>query len=201
MEIAARRLLRREAELHAARRRHVRSVLPDRLRLRREVFRQHGGRAHVQSARARPGAAAFDSRATQSSGTAKQIDQCAPGLVCVEDACGSGGINGRCYQFCRADTIARTRRATETQAAASRSCDVPFVDCTPLPGSNNTGCPGSGLICYIATSDVSRQICDCQFRPGSGRETSARVPGSAIAGLVCVDATSSGRRSARVSAV
>ena len=101
-----------------------------------------------------------------SSGTATQTDQCAQGLVCVDDACGDG-TNGRCYQFCRSDNDCTDAPCNRDAGGGFRYCDVPFVACTPLPGTKNTGCPGQGLICYIATSDVSREICDCQFPPGS----------------------------------
>ena len=76
----------------------------------------------------------------QSSGTAKQIDQCDQGLVCVEDACGSGGANGRCYQFCRSDNDCTDAPCNRDAGGGFKYCDVPFVACTPLPVPNNTGC-------------------------------------------------------------
>jgi len=120
-----------------------------------------------------------------SSGTAKQTDQCAPGLVCVNDACG-GGANGRCYQFCRSDNECTDAPCNRDAGGGFRYCDVPFVACTPLPGSNNTGCPGPGLICYIATSDVSREICDCQFPPGILEGDVCTLSRECTVGLACV---------------
>jgi hypothetical protein len=122
----------------------------------------------------------------QSSGTAQQTDQCRPGLVCVQDACGGGGINGRCYQFCRSDNDCTDAPCNRDAGGGFRYCDVPFVACTPLPGSMNGGCPGSGLICYIATSDVSRQICDCQFPPGIGEGDVCTLSRECNVGLACV---------------
>jgi hypothetical protein len=122
----------------------------------------------------------------QSSGTAQQIDQCRPGLVCVEDACGSGSANGRCYQFCRADNDCVDAPCNRDAGGGFKYCDVPFVGCTPLPVPNNTGCPAPSLICYIATSDVSRQICDCQFPPGLGADDVCTRSRECNAGLVCV---------------
>jgi hypothetical protein len=127
----------------------------------------------------------------QSSGTATQIDQCVPGLVCVEDACASGTSNGRCYQFCRADNDCTDAPCNRDAGGGFKYCDVPFVSCTPLPGSNNTGCPGGSgsLICYIATSDVSRTLCDCQFPPGLGPDDVCTRSRECNVGLVCVENT------------
>jgi hypothetical protein len=120
------------------------------------------------------------------SGTANQSDQCAQGLVCVEDACGTGGANGRCYQFCRADNDCTNAPCNRDAGGGFRYCDVPFINCTPLPGSNNTGCPGTGLICYIATSDVSQTLCDCQFPPGIRENDICTRSRECNPGLVCV---------------
>jgi hypothetical protein len=126
-------------------------------------------------------------------GTANQIDQCAPGLVCLMDSCGSG----RCYQFCRNDmdcTICRGD-AECTNAPCNRDlgtsgykvCDVPYHDCSPLKVPDNSGCPGSALGCYLSTTDPSQTICDCQVPPGFREGDVCTLSRQCFVGLVCVD--------------
>jgi hypothetical protein len=135
----------------------------------------------------------------QMAGTATQIDQCAPGLLCLVDSCG-GGDTGRCYQFCRSD-MECTYGGPASVAPCNRDvgggfkvCDVPFDDCSPLAPPNNTGCTGSALGCYIATSDVSKTICDCQVPPGLREGDVCTLSRECNVGLVCVDTNGQGTK-------
>ena len=125
-----------------------------------------------------------------------QIDQCEPGLVCLVDACG-GGDAGRCYQFCRSDmecTNAPCNREVGGSGSGFKVCDVPFDDCSPLAPPNNTGCTGSALGCYIASSDVSKTICDCQTPPGAREGDVCTLSRECNVGLVCLDTNGQGTK-------
>lgn len=118
-----------------------------------------------------------------SAGTAAQSDACAPGLVCLEDAC-TGGGSGRCYRFCRSDADCPNSQCNRMQPSGWKVCDVPNVEtCNPItPGS--VGCP-SGQGCYIAISRPTHTVCDC---PGAGLANEfCSGSRSCFPGLLCVD--------------
>jgi hypothetical protein len=122
----------------------------------------------------------------QSSGTANQNDQCAPGLVCVEDSCGGGSGSGRCYAFCRNDGECTNAPCNKDVGGGFKVCDVPYRDCVPLATPNNTGCGGSQLMCYLSTTDASKTICDCEFPPGLREGDICTKSRQCNPGLVCV---------------
>jgi hypothetical protein len=122
----------------------------------------------------------------QAPGSPDQIDQCSPGLFCLEDSCTSGGGGGRCYQFCRGDNECDSAPCNRDAGGGFKFCDVPFDDCSPLPPPLNSGCPGTGLTCYIATSDVSKTLCDCQFSAALRENDVCTRSRECFAGLVCV---------------
>jgi hypothetical protein len=130
----------------------------------------------------------------QMAGAANQIDQCAPGLVCMADSCGSGGGTGRCYQFCRNDGECTNAPCNRDLGGGFKVCDVPYDDCVPLPSSLNTGCAGTALGCYLSTSDASKTICDCEFPPGLGQMEICTRSRECHVGLVCVDTKGMGFR-------
>jgi len=118
-------------------------------------------------------------------GTAAQTDVCAPGLVCLEDACGGTGF-GRCFKFCRNDDDCPESQCSKPLTGSTwRVCDVPNMDtCNPTP--SNSGCVG-GQGCYIAISRPTRTVCDC---PGSKTANEDCFGSrSCFPGLLCVDPT------------
>jgi len=129
----------------------------------------------------------------QAIGTANQIDQCVPGLVCLEDSCSGAGA-GRCYQFCRSNADCTNAPCTRDVGGGFKVCDVPYDDCVPLGGSDNTGCPGAAIGCYLSTSDPRRTICDCEFPPGLGETDICTRSRECHIGLVCVDPNGQGYR-------
>jgi len=137
----------------------------------------------------------------QAAGTANQIDQCAPGLVCLEDSCGGGGGSGRCYQFCRSDAECTDTTGMPSAAPCNKDvggglkvCDVPYDDCVPLPASGNTGCSGAAIGCYLSTSNPAKTICDCEFPPGLMETDLCTRSRECHIGLVCVDPNGQGNK-------
>jgi hypothetical protein len=92
-------------------------------------------------------------------------DNCAPGLICLQEACGNG--LGRCYLHCTSNdqcdgTICQIPIEDATgQDTGFRACDVPGRACDPV---NNTGCPNPALNCYLTSGNMT--LCDCPSNPG-----------------------------------
>jgi hypothetical protein len=117
-------------------------------------------------------------------------DNCAPGLVCMNDNCG-----GRCYQFCRTDADCPGASCSRTAPGGQPVCDVPYVDtCVPTPSSNGgqTGCSSGAQACYVSFSHPTRTVCDCT----GGGMPSSPCAGSrdCLAGLLCVDPNGLGQQ-------
>jgi hypothetical protein len=119
---------------------------------------------------------------------AGQTDACAPGLVCLEDACGAAPGLGRCYKFCRDDNDCPNSQCSRSLAGGFRVCDVPNVD-TCNPTAAQTGC-GMSQGCYIAIARPSHTVCDCPGdTPANDLCTGSR---SCYPGLLCVDPNGGG---------
>jgi hypothetical protein len=130
----------------------------------------------------------FQSCTINGIGTAAQTDACAPGLVCLEDACGGGGGLGRCYKYCRVDADCPDSQCYRALPGGLRVCDVYNVD-TCNPTVAQTGC-GTGQGCYIAIARPSHTVCDC---PGDKNANSfCEGSRSCFPGLLCVDPNGSG---------
>jgi hypothetical protein len=117
-----------------------------------------------------------------SEGAPEQSDNCAEGLVCLNDGCGS-----RCYQFCRVDGDCNNAGCTRPVGGGLLVCDVPFVDtCVPLQA--NTGCGGPGPLtnesCYLSSSRPTHTICDCPFN-ALGENYPCERSRDCIRGLTC----------------
>jgi hypothetical protein len=122
--------------------------------------------------------------------TADQSDACAPGLVCVEDACtGVGSGSGRCYKFCRGDGDCQNSQCARSLPGGVLVCDVPNVD-TCNPTVAQTGCPTTQHGCYIATTRPTHTVCDC---PGSAvANEPCDGSRSCFPGLLCADPNGAG---------
>jgi len=121
-----------------------------------------------------------------SPGTSMQTDNCALGSVCIDEGC-----YPRCFQFCQSDTdCANSSCSREVGGVDSgqKVCDVPFVDCVPMPGGQNMGCgPATGtMACYLSSSDPTHTICDCPFKDVGSNGACMRSR-DCIKGLACVD--------------
>lgn len=124
-----------------------------------------------------------------SNGSGAQTDNCAPGLVCVQDL----SCSPRCFQFCRTDgdcvnsSCSREVGSRQDGGVTRKVCDIPFVDsCVPLPGSQNTGCGTGAMACYISSASPTHTICDCPFNAGSSNDPCTRTR-DCVPGLACVD--------------
>lgn len=117
-------------------------------------------------------------------------DDCAPGLVCLAETCGSG--LARCYRFCRdvgdCDDVACSRsvKSAAGQPTAFRACDVPSVACDPIA---QTGCADPAFVCYVFGPTSTR--CDCPGGALSEGQSCSAITGCAP-GLVCLGSGASG---------
>jgi hypothetical protein len=120
-------------------------------------------------------------------GTAAQTDDCAPGLVCVNDAC-----NARCYKFCKTDLDCPMSTCTRDAGGGVKICDVQAVTCNPVKMNGGTaGCMGQTQGCYLSPVVKDRTFCDCPM--GAGNTNSACMfSRDCFPGLVCVDALGTG---------
>jgi hypothetical protein len=73
-------------------------------------------------------------------------------------------------------------------------CDVPYDDCVPLRSPDNTGCLGAAIGCYLATSDPSKTICDCEFTTNFAEGDVCTRSRECHPGLVCVDPNGQGTK-------
>jgi hypothetical protein len=79
-------------------------------------------------------------------------DNCAVGLGCVKDGCGTN--LGRCRQFCRSS--AECTGGCNLLVGAISVCEPPSQSCNPVGAGS--GCPDPALTCYL---EGTTTICDC----------------------------------------
>ncbi|HEV3032122.1 MAG TPA: hypothetical protein VG319_10805, partial [Polyangia bacterium] len=92
---------------------------------------------------------------------AAQTDNCAPGLVCLDDACGS-----RCYHYCKSDADCPMSTCTHDAGGGIKTCDVQAVTCNPIKNMMPTDCPLAAQGCYLSSTVTDRTVCDCPFQAG-----------------------------------
>jgi hypothetical protein len=112
-------------------------------------------------------------------------DDCAPGLICQQEACGTN--LGRCYRLCRDPSACVSSGVCSTFAVVSggasaiqRICDLGDRTCDAFA---RTGCPDPALNCYVTGPNHTR--CDC---PGMQLAEGAACvhPNDCGAGLACL---------------
>jgi hypothetical protein len=120
-----------------------------------------------------------------SEGESAQTDDCEPGLVCVEESCGT-----LCVRFCRADKDCPNSTCTRMLPGGLMGCDVPPSACNPVTALDGgaTNCAAAAQGCYLSPTATDQTFCDCPAH--------AQPPGTActdsrdcVRGLTCVDAT------------
>lgn len=115
--------------------------------------------------------------------------ECAAGLVCVADTCGS-----RCYRRCSSDDGCPGATCSRPVPGGGRACDMPPADCNPLAwaGGGQVGCRLAATACYASVARGAQTVCDC---PGGGRiGDPCALPTDCLVGLLCADPTGTGMR-------
>jgi len=116
-----------------------------------------------------------------SPGTSAQTDNCEPGLVCYNEACGNV-----CARFCRTDQDCPNSTCSRDAMSGYKVCDVPLTDCNPVKSAGSMKCSGTAVACYLSPTAQDRTICDC---PGSQKEGEVcSASRDCFPGLACVDA-------------
>jgi hypothetical protein len=124
-------------------------------------------------------------------------DNCAPGLICLLESCGT--TLGRCYQHCTP-----SGGSAAAGCPTGLLCEIPILDgsnkdtgykacslqtqtCTPTATASN-GCPSPALGCYLATGGAT--FCDCPNRTTPGvLGAVCDVYNDCAAGLMCTAST------------
>jgi hypothetical protein len=88
-------------------------------------------------------------------------DDCAPGLACLEESCGTN--LGRCYRYCRdaagcgaSGVCAMPVLRPDGTESGQRACALGASPCDAIA---RTGCPDPALNCYVTAPNQT--ICDC----------------------------------------
>jgi hypothetical protein len=115
-------------------------------------------------------------------------DDCAPGLICLKEACGAS--LGRCYRFCRDSNMcgasgacAKVVPLPNGTPSGQRACDLTDEACDPYA----TGaCPDPALHCYV--TGPNQTTCDCPGMPGAEGQEGDRCSAynDCAAGLACL---------------
>lgn len=118
-------------------------------------------------------------------GSPTQTDNCAPGLVCLNEGCGM-----HCFRHCRIDADCVNATCSRQIGGGHKVCEVPFVTCNPMETGVAAGCPAMAHACYVSALLPDKTFCDC---PGAavGENGACSSPQDCFRGLVCVDASNS----------
>jgi hypothetical protein len=108
-------------------------------------------------------------------------DDCAPGLICLQEACGN--LLGRCYRHCDSDAQCGTQFCQFPIPGTSvfRACDQPAQSCNPV---ENTGCPSPALNCYLTSANETR--CDCPSGLNHALGDTCQFYNDCMPGLICI---------------
>jgi hypothetical protein len=118
-------------------------------------------------------------------GSPSQTDNCAPGLVCFTEGCGS-----HCFKHCRIDADCVNATCSRQIGGGHKVCEVPFVTCNPMESGRAAGCAADAQVCYLSTLQPDKTFCDCPVA-AVGENGACSAPQDCVRGLVCVDATNS----------
>lgn len=118
-------------------------------------------------------------------GSPTQTDNCAPGLVCLMEGCGS-----HCFKHCRIDADCVNATCSRQIGGGNKVCEVPFVTCNPMETGAAAGCPAGAQACYLSTLQPDKTFCDCPVA-AVGENGACSATQDCIRGLVCVDASNS----------
>lgn len=120
--------------------------------------------------------------------TPGDVDNCAPGLICLLESCGNG--LARCYRHCTASDQCDGTECTITindsdnKPTPFTTCDVPARTCDPV--APTAGCPDPALGCYLTSE--GKTLCDCPGKPATqgGNGALCNLYSDCAPGLFCV---------------
>jgi hypothetical protein len=99
-------------------------------------------------------------------------DDCGPGLVCLQESCGTA--LGRCYRYCRDASMCGASGVCGTPidlpGATTTNQRVCNLGDSPCDAFARTGCPDPALNCYV--TGPSHTTCDC---PAGGNHAQGEV--------------------------
>jgi hypothetical protein len=114
------------------------------------------------------------------------LDDCAPGLACVQESCGTN--LGRCRRMCRDATVCRGGAActrpvllANQMPSGQRACDLGDEPCDPYAA---TGCPDPALHCYV--TGPSQTSCDCPSGAAATEGQPCSAYNDCAVGLACI---------------
>lgn len=113
-----------------------------------------------------------------------EADACAPGLTCLQEACGND--LGRCYRFCNGTCSGSGVCGTpvllpDRSDSGQRVCDLSGQACDAYTG---TGCVDPALICYALDPGVN--TCDCPSGVNAPQGAACNVYSDCAVGLACL---------------
>jgi hypothetical protein len=120
-------------------------------------------------------------------------DNCAPGYVCVKDACSN---MGRCHRFClttdsnvcTASMVCGTPVPLANGTGSSqRACNFGDASCNAV---SQTGCPDPALICFA--TGLSSSLCDCPSGKNLAQGDDCVDYNDCLPGLWCLRLTQDG---------
>ncbi|MEP6654267.1 MAG: hypothetical protein ABJA82_12960 [Myxococcales bacterium] len=112
-------------------------------------------------------------------------DECAPGLVCLKESCGTN--LGRCYRFCRENSDCGGVCGTPIMLPSGdfsgfKVCNVgdqvPACDVYA-----KTGCPDPNLVCFVASPNTK---CDCPSGANRTETQKCSLYNDCAPGLLCL---------------
>jgi hypothetical protein len=113
-------------------------------------------------------------------------DECALGLVCLAESCGTS--LGRCYRYCRdpapicGGTVCGTPiKLPNGDDSTQKVCNPGDVPCNAF---TRTGCPDPALNCYM--TGPGRTVCDCSSGKDRALGESCGGYNDCALGLVCL---------------
>ena len=120
--------------------------------------------------------------------TPGDVDNCAPGLICLLEMCGNG--LARCYRHCTTNeqcggtACTITINDNDNQPTPFTTCDVPARTCDPV--APTTGCPDPALGCYLTSEGTT--LCDCPGKPATqgGNGAACNLYSDCAPGFFCV---------------
>jgi len=106
--------------------------------------------------------------------------ECAPGLACLEELCGTG--LGRCYRYCNDASVCPSGVCgIPIEGSDQHVCNIGDLACDPYA---RTGCPDPALNCYVTSPNHT--ACDCPTGKNVAQGESCMYYNDCALGLACI---------------